>query len=629
MAVVGIDLGTTNTVVACARAGRVQVLADDQGRRLLPSVVSFHPSGEVLVGYPAKERRVVDAKNTIASVKRLIGRGWHSEELKRARERFPFDLKEGLGQGPLVVTRDQPYTLPEISAFILQRAKQISERVLGERVDRAVVTVPANFNELQRAATKVSGRIAGLDVMRIINEPTAAALAYGFGRTNKERIAVYDFGGGTFDCTLLELSGNVFEVLATAGDSYLGGDDIDLAIAERMANEFLRKHRTDPRTHPQAFERLRVAAETLKVDLSSLERAHLQLQEVDFGAGATPLGLDFSMSRTELEALAAPLIERTFAVCEEALSIARIPATSFDRVILVGGSTRVPLVHQRVERFFGTPPLDRVNPEEVVAIGAAIQAAALTEAARRRSIPPPPQPRGRSSSRPLSDDEAAIATQMSEQMAALHKSPPPPASSTPPSPRSAQRPGALPPPLRPPPPPPSSPVSSTLLEGPSSSVPPSGGEPRSSPPSSSASQRPRTPVLVDVTPRALVVETVGGWCDVIVQRNAKIPCERTRAFTTSSDMQTGVRVRVAQGEDPFFGNNTLLGEVELVGLQPAARGQVTIQVRFEVDESGTLKVYATDVVTGHEAHALLQLVGIAGAHSVAAMQVRHAAAQVR
>ncbi|HEV3190638.1 MAG TPA: Hsp70 family protein, partial [Polyangiaceae bacterium] len=242
------------------------------------------------------------------------------------------------------------------------------------------------------------------------------------------------------------------------------------------------------------------------------------------------------------------------------------------------------------------------------------------------------QPRSRLSSRPQPDDEVTITTQLSEEIAGLHKSPPPPpVSSKPPSPRSPQKPGALPPPLRPQPPPVPSPVSSTLIDAPpsSSSAPPSGGDSRSTVPPSSGSQRPRTPVLVDVTPRALVVETVGGWCDVIVQRNAKIPCERTRAFTTSSDMQTGVRVRVAQGEDAFFGNNTLLGEVELVGLRAAARGQVTIQVRFEVDESGTLKVFATDVVTGREAHALLQLVGIAGAQSVAAMQVRHAAAQVR
>src|SRR5580693_5412501 len=269
MAVVGIDLGTTNTVVACVRGGRVHVLADDQGRRLLPSVVSFHPGGDVLVGQPAKERRVVDARNTIASVKRLIGRAWDSGEIKRARQRFAFELKEGPGQGPLVVARGQEYTLPEISAFVLKRAKVLAEKALGEMVDRAVITVPANFNELQRAATKVAGRVAGLDVLRIINEPTAAALAYGLGRTVKERIAIYDFGGGTFDCTLLDLSGNVFEVLATAGDTFLGGDDLDLAIAERMAEAFLHTHRYDPRADKQVFERFRAAAEALKIELST------------------------------------------------------------------------------------------------------------------------------------------------------------------------------------------------------------------------------------------------------------------------------------------------------------------------------------------------------------------------
>ncbi|MGH7269469.1 MAG: Hsp70 family protein, partial [Polyangiaceae bacterium] len=271
MAVVGIDLGTTNTVVASARGGRVHVLADDSGRRLLPSVVSFHPNGDVLVGYPAKERRLVDAKNTVASVKRLIGRAWGSDEIKRAQQRFAFELKEGPGQGPLVVARGQLFTLPEISAFVLTRARRMAEKALGETIDRAVITVPANFNELQRAATKVAGRVAGLDVLRIINEPTAAALAYGLGRGQRERIAVYDFGGGTFDCTLLSLSGNVVEVVATAGDSFLGGDDLDLVIADRMASAFLRAHRHDPRTDPQAFERLRSAAEAAKMDLSKSE----------------------------------------------------------------------------------------------------------------------------------------------------------------------------------------------------------------------------------------------------------------------------------------------------------------------------------------------------------------------
>jgi molecular chaperone DnaK len=589
MAVVGIDLGTTNTVVASLRGGSVRVLADEQGRRLLPSVVSFPPSGEVFVGYPAKERHVVDARNTVASVKRLIGRAWDSDEIKRSRQRFAFDLKEGGDQGPLVVARGHEYTLPEISAFVLQRAKQVAERALGEAVDRAVITVPANFNELQRAATKVAGRIAGLDVLRIINEPTAAALSYGLGRTTRERIAIYDFGGGTFDCTLLHLSGSVFEVLATAGDSFLGGDDIDLAIAERMADAFLRAHRYDARSHPQAFERLRVAAELIKVSLSTTVQSIVKLREIASGVGGAHLELDFAMTRDELDAIASPLVERSFVVCQEALSMARLPVAAFDKVILVGGTTRVALVRRRVEQFFGRPPLDRVNPEEVVAIGAAIQATALTGVARRHSVPPPPVPSARRSTHTdmeLGDDELTVTTSLPAEIAALHRSPRSPDDGD-----EATRPTGPPPPGRPDP--------------------------------------GRTPVLVDVTPRALVVETVGGWCDVVVPRNAKIPCEHSRAFATSGDGQTVVHVRVAQGEEPFFRNNTFLGEVELTGLRAAPRGGVTIQVRFEVDESGTLQVFATDVATGREAHAVLQLVGIAGAESVAAMRLRHAAVHVR
>jgi molecular chaperone DnaK len=621
MAVVGIDLGTTNTVVACAKSGRVQVLADDQGRTLLPSVVSFHPSGDVLVGHAARERRVVDAKNTIASVKRLIGRAWDSEEIKKSRPRFAFELREGLGQGPIVAVRDQTYTLPEISAFVLRRAKQIADAALGEPVDRAVITVPASFNELQRAATKVAGRIAGLDVMRIINEPTAATLAYGFGRRAKERVAVYDFGGGTFDCTLLELSGNVFEVLATAGDSFLGGDDIDLAIADRMADSFLLKHRWDPRAHPQVFERLRVTAEALKVELSTSERARVHLRDVAGGVGGTQLDLEFEMTRLDLDALAAPLVERTFAVCEDSLGVAGLSVTNFDNVILVGGSTRIALVRQRVEQFFGAPPLDRVSPDEVVAIGAAIQAAALADSARRRSIPPPPIPAIRAAASPSDDDEVTISSPTSQTIASLQQSlamaaRPPTSGVPPPLPRAAR------------------PVQTTLPMLP-------GITEQSSRELAAASTARRaarpeandlgssTPVLVDVTPRALLVQTAGGFSDVIVPRNAKIPCERTRAFTTSSDMQTGVRVRVAQGEDAFFDNNTFLGELELVGLRAGPRGDVTIQVRFEVDEGGTLKVLATDVATGKQAQALLQLVGIAGAKGVAMMQARQAGIQVR
>jgi molecular chaperone DnaK len=764
MAVVGIDLGTTNTVVASVRAGRVHVLADEHGHRLLPSVVSFHPNGEVLVGHPARERRAIDARNTVSSVKRFIGRAWDSEELKRARRRFSFELKEGVGQGPLVVARGHEYTLPEVSAFVLRRARQIAERSLGETVDRAVITVPANFNELQRAATKVAARIAGLEVLRIINEPTAAALAYGLGRATKERISVYDFGGGTFDCTLLELSGNVFEVLATAGDTFLGGDDLDAAIAERMADAFLRAHRYEPRDDPQAFERLRLAAEIVKIQLSAHGRAQIKLHEIAFGVGGTPLELDFAMTRDEFDALAGPFVERTLAVCQEALAIARMAVSAFDKIILVGGSTRVALVRHRVEQFFDARPLDRVNPEEVVAIGAAIQATALSEAARRRSIPPPPVPTIRKSTTSLApapargEDDITVSTQLPAQIAAIQRARqalgsapdvrpatgPASQASAEPAPIARQALGSAPdvrpatgpasqasaepasiarqalgsaPDVRPAtgpasqasaepasiarhasprPPFPSSPSSASFNLTPASTSGRQGSASPSSPgrsdlptalmnppartglspalanlppasanlPSSLASPSPvksilsptfaspptpaiaeialslderreatsrsaNAPVLIDVTPHALVVETVGGWCDVVVQRNAKIPCERARAFATSSDGQTVVRVRVAQGGDPVFRNNTYLGEVELTDLRAAARGAVTIQVRFEIDESGTLQVFAMDVASGREAHAVLQLVGIAGPQSVASMKVRHAEAVVR
>jgi molecular chaperone DnaK len=605
MAVLGIDLGTTNTVVATVRGGRVQVLGDELGRRLLPSVVSFQPDGEVLVGHAAKDRRVIDAVNTVSSVKRLLGRSWRSPEIEQARSRFAFVLKEGPSHEPRISAQGHEYTLSEISGFVLRRAKQIAEASLGEAIERAVLTVPANFNELQRAATKVAGSVAGLDVVRIVNEPTAAALAYGLDRAEKERIAIYDFGGGTFDCTLLDLSGSVFEVLATAGDTFLGGDDLDIVIAERMAQAFLLAYRHDLRADPQAFERLRVAAESIKIELSTRERAGVRLRAAALGSRAgSASDVDFVLTRTELEALAAPLIERTFAVCEEALSIANQPVTAFDRVVLVGGSTRIPLVRRCVEEFFGTPPLDRVNPDEVVAVGAAVLAAALTETSRPRAIPLPPSPASRRS--PSDDeDEVTVATDLTSLLAEREK-----ARSTPPF----AMPSAPTPPMG-------------MYAASVAPQRPAAGTPAPTPAPAEPPRR-QLPVLVDVTPRALVVETAGGFCDTIVQRNAKIPCERTRAFTTSADKQTLVRVRVAQGEDPTFSQNTFLGEVELAGLRPAPRGEVVIQVRFEVDESGTMKVLAMDASTGRQARATLQLVGISGAESVGAMRARQSATPI-
>ena len=974
--VVGIDLGTTNTVVATMRDGRVHVLADEEGHRLLPSVVSFHPNGEVLVGRAAKQRRAVDGKNTIASFKRFYGLTWGSEEIERARMRFPFEMREGPEQSVIIAARGQEYSLSEIGAFVLKRCKQIAEAAMGEPVDRAVITVPAHFNELQRTATKVAGRVAGLEVLRILNEPTAAALAYGLtARRDHERTCVYDFGGGTFDCTILDLSGDVFEVLSTAGDTFLGGDDIDGAIAERMAEAFLVQHRWDPRTDRQAFERLRLAAERVKVDLTRKTDTTIQIRELTYGVGGRNLDLTFSFSRSELDYLLAPLVDRTFTVTQDAMNIAGQTITQVDRVVLVGGSTRSPYVKQRVQDYFGVPPLDRVNPDEVVAIGAAIQATSLADQTRVRSLPKPPVP---TRARALRGDQASItleaprgsaqgaasvigspvtepdprgadptlaaaaptnptslsATRQGGRVSApgastlrdfgeepslglpqsspaykqmmrsedpsvtqarslaseppramqstivdqsivtqslppavtqqTHASEPPPSlpraggsmgpsaistqrsgferahdddeeetawgnrtlpteprrdrfpseraqargvpASEGPSQAPSREPRSLPPPLpshakrgtKAPPPvddlpsalggaspamppgtfgtlpvdpfgsmppqmyqpsvpppqegfapphpfsfgsdPPAPPSSASPLSvsaaglpalpsspaAPFQSSPPapfppahSAAPPPMAPPPAAFPSRPpqhagisgakapsfppleldrggvpaptvasgfdptneplpglpparnpataipfgnypaqqgappimhqgadlrgpqpyphdqhgggtgAQPVLVDVTPRALVVETAGGYCDVVLPRNAKIPCERTRRFATSNDGQTSVRVRVAQGERTQFVRNTLLGEIELVGLRPANRGEVTIAVTFELDPGGSLKVRALDIGSGHTAQAILQLISVADDEpSIASMINRLAAIPV-
>jgi molecular chaperone DnaK len=399
--VIGIDLGTTNTVVAAVTDGEVNALSDEQGHTLIPSVVSFHPNGSVLVGRTAKDRRVIDPLSTIYSVKRLIGRSWDTEEVRRARARLPFDMREGPGQSTLIFARGESYTLPEISAFVLRKAKTVAEAALGKPVSQAVITVPANFNDLQRAATKVAGRVAGLEVLRILNEPTAAALAYGYGKDSSERIAVYDFGGGTFDVTLLDLSNNVFEVLATAGNTFLGGDDIDVAIAERMAGMFLRQERYDVRSDPVLFDRFRMAAEELKHKLSAEERASVTIPDVTHGEHGRSIDFTFEMTRGEFEISIAAIVDQTFDVCKEALGVARLTVTDIDQVLLVGGSTRIPLVRRRVEEYFRREGLHQLNPEEVVGIGAAIQALALAGTEKRRApVPAPPMPARRASTQP-------------------------------------------------------------------------------------------------------------------------------------------------------------------------------------------------------------------------------------
>jgi molecular chaperone DnaK (HSP70) len=395
-AIVGIDLGTTNTVVAAMRDGKPTAIRDETGSSLIPSIVSFLPSGAVLVGDAAKERRTDDTKNTVFSVKRLIGRPWDSPEVTQARQRFAFELKEGPGRATFVVARNETFTLPEISAYVLRKAKSIAETELGESVDRAIITVPANFNDLQRAATKVAGRVAGLDVLRILNEPTAAALAYGYSQGSSEKIAVFDFGGGTFDVTLLSLSENVFEVLATAGDTFLGGDDLDWAIVEKMVDAASSQLGRNVLGDAVALEQLRGAAEAIKISLTTSTQAELRIDLTPHSAGSNSR-FTFAMSRVQFEQLAAPFIDKSFEVCRQALEIAHLEPEALDQVIAVGGSTRIPLVRQRAEEFFSRQLLAHLDPHEVVAIGAALQGYALTApmASAKAEVPLPPEIRPR------------------------------------------------------------------------------------------------------------------------------------------------------------------------------------------------------------------------------------------
>jgi len=700
---VGIDLGTSNTVVAVVRDGRAVTLADENGSRLIPSIVSFHPNGSVLVGESARERRLNDPTNTIYSVKRLIGRSWASDEVQQARGRFPFELREGAKNSTLVVARGETYALPEMSAFVLRRAKAIAEKALGETVDRAVVTVPANFNDLQRASTKVAGKLAGLEVLRILNEPTAAALAYGQTTNQNERLAVYDLGGGTFDITLLDLSGNVFEVLATAGDTALGGDDIDLVIADIMADQIVRTHRFDPRVDVIEFAKLRIYAEKLKLLLSTQPEATIEIEDLGMGEGGKPVTITFKMTREDLDRETEGMIDRTLDVCRFAIETVNLDVANIDRVILVGGPTRMPLVQRKTREFFAKSPALKVNPDEVVALGAAIQAHVLDRGRSKKgvaakiapvivdspaseSLPrisaqasPPATPKQEPPSPP-----ARAPSDAPEEATATYNRPPPraptPAQAAPPPlpPAAAVVPtrivalgGIFPPasPVPPPPvPPPAAPVaaprSPTLQPGFDDVLdlpkpeeisfsrgapqltfgtgaipakpqrppiafptapdiePPKPAPPLRRPPSAAEAfaaapivhepppaPRMAAPLLIDVTPLSLRVETVGGFCDVLIAANTAVPCDRTRVFLTAADGQTTVIIRVAQGESNKFPENTFLGELELTGLTPAPRGETQIGVTFEIDADGILNVKAKDVKSGRQTQARLQLLG--------------------
>jgi molecular chaperone DnaK len=364
-------------VAYCDDTGHARVLVDPAGYKVHPSMVSFHPNGAVVVGAHAKQRRIIDPQNTVYSVKRLIGRSYSSPEVQIAKTRMPYQIKEGGNQSPLIVTRGGEFAVPEISAVVLDHVRDIAASALDSGVNRAVITVPANFNDAQRSATATAGAIAGITVVRVLNEPTAAALAYGHSRPMQEIFAVYDFGGGTFDVTVLRLKDQVYEVLGTAGDSFLGGDDLDERLVDMMVERFLRETRMDLRNNEIAMMRMRAVAEQAKIELSRRTRASIRIDEIAYGSNGAAMNLQMEISRDEFVAAASDIIERTFPVCAEALKIAGTSLTDIGEVILVGGTTKMPYVRDKVARFFGQGPRTDANPEEAVALGASLQAVAL------------------------------------------------------------------------------------------------------------------------------------------------------------------------------------------------------------------------------------------------------------
>jgi molecular chaperone DnaK len=377
-AVIGIDLGTTNSVVATVRNNRVEVIPDSYGNRLHPSVVAFVPNGDVLVGHAARARRHIDPRNTVYSAKRLIGQSIRNPLVRLALSTLPYQIEEGPNEQPIIVVRGRRYSVPDISAFVLMHLKQCAERHLGQPVSRAVITVPANFTDSQRQATKQAGELAGLKVLRILNEPTAAALAYGYGKALDACLAIYDLGGGTFDVTVLQIRDKIFEVLATGGDSFLGGDDFDRALVHRLAGDFLEQTRVDLRTHPEGWSKLLTATEQIKCRLSDDLVCAGTIHELAYGAGGEALGLDFEVTRAEFENMIEPFVDRSAHACREVLRAAELAAAELTDLILVGGSTRTPLVRRKIEEHFARIPQARINPDETVAYGAALQAAALT-----------------------------------------------------------------------------------------------------------------------------------------------------------------------------------------------------------------------------------------------------------
>lgn len=526
---IGIDLGTTNSVAAIATEAGVKLVVDQYQNHIHPSVVSFPEGGGVYFGLQAREGRALDPANTIYSAKRLIGQSMRAPLVQLALTSMPFRVEEGNNQQPIVVTRGRRMTIPEISGLILGNLKGLAASTLGAEVTDAVLTVPANFTDAQRQASKEAGRIAGLEVLRLVNEPTAAALAYGYGHTLDEKVAVFDFGGGTFDVSILQIRGEIFEVLATQGDFFLGGDDLDRALAEYLAAHMNRMLGIDPRPHPAAMTRLAMAAEEVKRYLSDEPEAAGDIDGVLVPGYAVPLSFEFEITREQLENLITGYVDRTIEVCNQVVASARLEFGEIGQVILVGGSTRVPLVRLRVAELFDREPLDAINPDEVVAQGAALQAAIL-----------------------------------SGQLAAA--------------------------------PPPDATVDADMDQTPILTL-------------AATSSPPTNAVLLDVNPASLSVATAGGYTDRVLEKNAPIPIERTKIFTTARDGQTRVVIACVRGEQLMFADSELLGELVLDNIEPAARGDVELIVTFRVDTDGILHVRAEDARTGQRQEARLNVIG--------------------
>jgi len=529
----GIDLGTTNSVAAVATQAGVEFVLGPRGERVHPSVVAYPEGGGIMVGADARLQRLVDPANVIVSAKRLIGQNIRAPLVQLALTGLPFVVEEGANQQPIVLVRDRHMTIPEISAQVLIHLRRCAERQLADRVTQAVITVPANFTDAQRQATKEAGRLAGLEVLRLINEPTAAALAYGFGQQLDQAIAVFDFGGGTFDVSLLKVKGELFEVLATDGDFFLGGDDLDRALGEYLAAELTRATGVDPRPNPMLMMRLVMAAEAVKCHLSENTAAEGEIEDLDLPNGKKHK-LAFRVTRRQFDHLINGYVDRTIELCRQVLTTARLDPKRITDVLCVGGSTRIPLVRARLTELFGKPPLTRINADEVVAHGAAIQAGSLsgnliesTGMASRDVVP------------------AAM---------------------------------------------------SPLVTGKKSS--PAFGTP----------SLPR-PILLDVNPASLGVQTAGGYTERLLDKNAPIPIERTRTFSTAHDQQTRVVIECCRGEARRYGDNEPLGQLVLDELPARARGQVKIEVTFRVDTDGILHVRANDADTGAAKDASLSVIG--------------------